>query len=52
MSECVYILFKANLYYGEPPIIVAVFANEEDAYAHKEQMFYPEKYFIEEWEIL
>lgn len=45
----VYILFKKNN--DNAPFIMAVYGNEEDAYARKQQLFQPENYFIEEWEI-
>ena len=47
----VYILFKKNEKRFNPPFIVGVYENEENAYARKQEMFDSEKYFIEEWEV-
>ena len=47
----VYILFKENQERTAAPFIVEVYEKEADAYNRKEQMFEPEKYFVEEWEV-
>lgn len=51
LTNTVYILFKENKDPFEPPFIVSVYEKEDDAYEHKEQMFEPDRYFVEEWEI-
>ena len=47
----VYILFKEDFEHWSAPFIVGVYEKEEDAYNRKQQMFKPEQYFVEEWEI-
>ena len=49
--KTVYILFKKNEKPFEPPFIVSVFSNEEDAYTRCQEFFHSEKYFVEEWEV-
>lgn len=49
--NCIYILFKQGEQRYDAPFIVGVYEKEEDAYSRIEEMFNPNQYFVEEWEI-
>ena len=49
--KTVYILFKYNEDRLQAPFIMGVYETEEDAYTRKRELFSPENYFIEEWEV-
>lgn len=49
--KTVYILFKANEDRSQAPFIMGVYEIEEEAEARRQELFTPENYFIEEWEV-
>lgn len=49
--KTVYILFKHSEDRSQSPFIMGVYETQEAAECRRQELFSPENYFIEEWEV-